>query len=665
MNKCQFFKKEIEFLGFTISENGIGVIKEKVEPIAKVPPPKNIKELRSFLDNVVKPIAFNSRALTKAERNYSQLDREALGIVFAVKTFHQYLYGRKFLLETDHKPLQFIFNPKKGLPVFAASWVQRWAVFLSGYHYDLVHIKGTSNVIADYLSRAPKLSEEEMEKNEFTYLDYVESEIHTIDSELIREETKKDMILSQVLEYVMNGWPDKVDAKIDSFKNRYRELAVERECLMWGYRVVIPSSLREMLLRELHSSHMGIVRMKAVARSYIWWPGIDGDIENTTQRCILCLENSDNPPRAKLQNWKWPEGPNQRLHIDFLGPIDGRMYMVIIDAFSKWLEVKEMKDITSRTTIVALKEYFRSWGYPEIIVSDNGPSLGSEEFEKFMDDRRILHIKTAPYHPASNGAAENAVKTFKNKFKLLLKEGLSREEALDRFLLSYRSTPHCTTGCSPAELQCGRPMRTSIDLVRPNLRGHVLKQQLSQQIHASGNRKCLFSYGDIVMAKDVMRNKWIQAKVMNQLSPVTYVVKTIDDRLWKRHIDQLKSSLLTEKPALVAEVNPGFLDSFVNEANSEDQPRSFGIPEKSPEFNEPQVSENKSRDISDREATVAADESPDSPLKSSELVSPVSDRLTPRPANSRLTNQRFSATPPVVELRRSSRIGKPVERLNL
>uniref|UniRef100_A0A6V7L5H4 RNA-directed DNA polymerase n=1 Tax=Bracon brevicornis TaxID=1563983 RepID=A0A6V7L5H4_9HYME len=314
-------------------------------------------------NNKVKPIAFNSRTLTKAEKGYAQLDREALAIIFAIKSFHQYIYGRHFLLETDHKPLKFIFGPKKGLPVFATNRIQRWAVFLLAYDFDLVHIRGKDNMSADCLSRLLKLSEEEIVVDEFSYLNYIESDIKSRDCNLIRSETATDPILSCILNYVKLGWPHEVEEDLATFKRREHELSIDRGCLMWGYRVIVPRSLRGMMLRELHSSHMGMVRMKALARSYMWWPNLDTDIETVAKTCQLCMENSDNPPRSAPHSWKWPKGPNQQLHIDFFGPLEGKMYLIIIDAFSKWLDVKEMNNITSKATISALEEYFVIWGY--------------------------------------------------------------------------------------------------------------------------------------------------------------------------------------------------------------------------------------------------------------------------------------------------------------
>ncbi|KYM95857.1 Uncharacterized protein K02A2.6 [Cyphomyrmex costatus] len=162
--------------------------------------------------------------------------------------------------------------------------------------------------------------------------------------------------------------------------------------------------------------------------------------------------------------WKWPQGPNHRIHLDFCGPIRGHMYSVITDAYSKWIDVKGR----------AVKEYTSTWGVPYQIVSDNGPAFASEQFKEFVSRNAIKHTKMVPYHPASNGAAENAVRTFKKKFKLLLKD-YTRQDALCKYLFHYRVTPHCTTEKSPAELQLNRRLRTRLDIIkgilkrRPNL----------------------------------------------------------------------------------------------------------------------------------------------------------------------------------------------------
>ena len=210
-----------------------------------------------------RPIAFTSRALSKAERNYSQLDKEALAIANAVKAFHQYVYGRHFTLETDHKPLIHIFGDKKGIPQMAASRLQRWSVFLSRYNYKIQFIKGTDNVAADCLSRLHSDLIEDDTSQDYSYLNFVQESVPTITLDVIQEETDNDIVLKKVREFVKNGWQDEIQDAYKPFYSKRDELAIENECLTWGHRVIIPSELRPKMLEELHDAHMGVVKMKS------------------------------------------------------------------------------------------------------------------------------------------------------------------------------------------------------------------------------------------------------------------------------------------------------------------------------------------------------------------------------------------------------------------
>jgi len=173
-------------------------------------------------------------------------------------------------------------------------------------------------------------------------------------------------------------------------------------------------------------------------------------------------------------------------------------------------------------------------------VTDNGPSFTSENFSNFLRRNDINRVKIAPYHPASNGAAENAVRTFKDKFKLLIKSGMSKHEALYKYLFSYRTTPHCTTNVTPAELQLGRKLRTRFDIVKPTVE-QIIKNQDKQKHCFRGHRDVTFETDETVMVKDYSKNNWRPAEICEQISPVTYNVKTDDNRIWKRHVDQIKS----------------------------------------------------------------------------------------------------------------------------
>jgi hypothetical protein len=154
--------------------------------------------------------------------------------------------------------------------------------------------------------------------------------------------------------------------------------------------------------------------MKAFARSYIWWPKLDSDIERLTKSCDTCVSFQKAPPKAPLYQWDWPQKPWSRIHIDFAGPFLGKMFLITVDSHSKWIDVSVMNNITAETTIDQLRKLFSTHGLPDMIVSDNGPTFTSEKFSEFVRLNGITHAKSSPFHPSTNGLAERAVQTFKN-----------------------------------------------------------------------------------------------------------------------------------------------------------------------------------------------------------------------------------------------------------
>ena len=155
-----------------------------------------------------------------------------------------------------------------------------------------------------------------------------------------------------------------------------------------GHRVIVPPQGREQVIAELHEAHPGISRMKALARGYVWWPNMDRELEDAVKKCQQCQLHQKAPAEAPLHPWEWPGQPWSRVHIDYAGPYKGHMYLVVIDAHSKWMDVHIMRSTTSAATIVKLREIFATHGLPETIVSDNGPNFTSAEFENFLSKKR-------------------------------------------------------------------------------------------------------------------------------------------------------------------------------------------------------------------------------------------------------------------------------------
>lgn len=191
--------------------------------------------------------------------------------------------------------------------------------------------------------------------------------------------------------------------------------------------------------------------LKEIARSYFWWPGLDCHIEETAKTCPSCQTVRLMPQPAPLHPWTWPEAPWQRIHVDFAGPFKERIFLVAIDAHSKWPEVAIMRSTTAEKTIEKLGEMFTCFGFPEQLVSDNGPQFISQDFERFLEATGVQHIRSAPYHPCTNGLADRFVQSMKHALKASQGQG-SLHQRLHSFLLSYRNVPHSTTKVAPAVL---------------------------------------------------------------------------------------------------------------------------------------------------------------------------------------------------------------------
>jgi transposase InsO family protein len=479
------------------------------------------------------PVSYASRVLQQAEQNYSQLDREALAVIFGVTKFRQYLLGRHFTLMTDHKPLVSLFDPHKQVPQLTSARVKRWALLLAAYDYHIQHIPGKDNCTADFLSRKPGIDKPTEDENVSVQVLLVEDE-QIINSTEVKKETAKDPVLSKVLDYMKNGWPEAHDEELRIYFNKRQEISVEDDILMWDSRVIVPNSLRDFLLKDLHAEHQGMVRMKQLARRYMWWPNIDKDIENTVRVCERCQENARLPPTAQHASWSWPMGPWKRLHLDFAGPFMGKMFLVVVDSYSKYLDIIPMSHATTASTVQALRHLFSFFGLPEHIVTDNGTQFTSDEFKTFLSKNDILHSTTAPGHPATNGMAERHVGHFKASMRKLGKTSDNLQVKLDRFLLANRTTPNAS-GKSPAELLMNR---------QPRIRFAALKSsQTHQQVKCFENNmdnKPNFQIGEPVFALNFGKGaKWIPGTVVKIHSPRSFDIQ-VEHSVWKRHQDQLR-----------------------------------------------------------------------------------------------------------------------------
>ena len=155
-------------------------------------------------------------------------------------------------------------------------------------------------------------------------------------------------------------------------------------CLLKGSRVIVSPTLRSLLLSKLHDTHPGINSMKSLARSYVWWPGIDKEIESMVAQCQICQENRSAPPQTVTHPWECPKSPWIRVHVDHAGPFMNHYFLILVDSYSQWIDVHMVPSINTETTVRTLRQILSIHGLPEQLLSDNRPAFTSHKFKEFI-----------------------------------------------------------------------------------------------------------------------------------------------------------------------------------------------------------------------------------------------------------------------------------------
>ena len=268
------------------------------------------------IDGVEKPISFASFSLTDAQRKYPILHLEALAVVTTIKKFHKFLYGQKFTVYTDHKPLIGIFG-KEGRNSMFVTRLQRYVLELSIYDFEIVYRPSSKMGNADFCSRfplpieVPKPLQREYVKN----LNF--SDDFPADFQRIAQETEKNSLLQRIQKFIVHGWPDKPNPEITEIHTHYQDLEIVDGCILFQDRVIIPHTMQNMILKMLHKNHTGITKMKQLARRSVYWFGLNKDIEHFAKSCRVCNEMKIAQRPKQTNSWIPTTRPFSRLHADF------------------------------------------------------------------------------------------------------------------------------------------------------------------------------------------------------------------------------------------------------------------------------------------------------------------------------------------------------------
>ncbi|XP_011696621.1 PREDICTED: uncharacterized protein K02A2.6-like [Wasmannia auropunctata] len=525
IEKCEFGKPSILFCGHIVDKDGTRPDPEKIQQIQSIPRPEDLSQLRSFLgaanyygkfiesirelrgplDELTKKnVKFDwqpkhEKAFTELRKvlasdlilthfdpnkkivaaadassygrgldariprwNSSPDYRESTALVKVVKHFHKYLYGRRFELQTDHKPLLTIFNSKDGIPVITASRLQRYVFTLLAYDFSIKFIDTASFSYADVISRLISNHQREDE-------DIVIASIRERDCEFqcfaidtakslpikfndIKEATKNSSHQNRQLH---QQWLAAVSTMHSSSSTAVSFSATES-----SFRLHFAGKFS----RSSIFDHPGIVRMKLLARSKVFWPTINKDIERVVKTCSDCAK-PPNRSSVHFNRGRFLLALTNAFMLITQGPLMDSITLSSSTPSAAGQKFSKRHQTTSTKTIELFQEAFTRNGLCDTLVTDNGPQFTSQPFKTFIEAQGIKHVTSAPYHPQSNGRAE--------KFVDLLKTGLVKargncDQKLREFLFTYRFTPsHALGDKSPSELMNSRTMKTHLDLLKP------------------------------------------------------------------------------------------------------------------------------------------------------------------------------------------------------
>lgn len=497
------------------------------------------------------PVAYASRALTTAERAYAQIEKEALAITFACEKFQQYLLGQTspFIVETDHKPLLSIMNIQDWSQ--CPPRLQRLKIRLARFFYTVVYVPGKELLVADALSRAPTEDENFAGHADLDY--YVQAvmlpglPVSDVLFTRLRQATRDDSQLSVLLRYLQSSWPpDRAHTPMEvrPYWDSRHMLSVVEGLILKGSQIVISNELRSEMVDRAHEGHLGLSKTKMRA---VWWPGMARNLEDVVSHCDVCAKYKHQQTKEPLMSTELPDRPWQKVASD-LFEVASQHYLLVVDYYSRFPEVRKLNGLRTTSVIAACQEIFGCHGIPELLISDNGPQYVNAAFAQFSEHYGFQHATSSPRYPQGNGLAERCVQTVKGLLKKALEAGSDYQLAL----LAYRTTPHASTGVSPAQLLMGRRLHTRLPEMKRDMNSEQILRPTVQAADQKSKQKQAFYYdrrhGTKVLARlppgmpvlvwDLVTRT--PGTVLQQLGARSYSIKLSSGRILRRNRYQIQ-----------------------------------------------------------------------------------------------------------------------------
>ena len=489
----------------------------------------SLKGLGCCLIQDGKTVYFASKSLTETESRYSNIEREMLGVVFALTRLRQYTFGRHVTIITDHKPLESLNNKNLNM---CPPRLQRMLLRIQEYDFNIKYRPGTKIPIPDCLSRLiplhksdPAISGMNISVNEIVMTP--ESKLETIRSHL-----NNDNDLLTLRDFVMNGWPNDrslIPASIIPYWPYKEELGYYNGILLKCDRVIIPSSLVPDVLKDIHRGHLGIEKCRLRARRSVFWPNMNIDIAKLVNSCGQCQVHAG--PQNKNFTYNMNESSHYPMHCigTDLFEYNNKPYLIMVDYFSSYPWIRPLRNISSLSVIEAMKSVFSEFGYPDKIHSDSGSQYSSKEFNSFTMEYDIKHSLSSPYYHESNGKSERYVG--------IVKKLLRKCTDINDALLAYRSAPLCNSKHSPAELMFNRNIKDHIVSVPLQYKSADLDGEIKPDQYRYNK---LFP-GDKIFIFDTERKMWEKGAVVRETDqPNQYQVLFHSGRVANRNRVHIK-----------------------------------------------------------------------------------------------------------------------------
>ena len=390
------------------------------------------------------------------------IELESLAVAWAMEKFHHFLYRNEFTLETDQKPLEAILS--KSLNQVTPR-LQRILTRTFPYNFKIRYIPGATNHVADCLSRLgvqkdsislPKLHVHQVTSQ----LKAREDSLHSI-----RLITQADDNLAILKHIIQQGWPKtvkEVPQEIQKYWTFCEELTIEDGLILKGARIVIPDVKREQILQQIHEGHLGLNKCQMCAKETVYWPGLNDQLEQLILNSQLCLKYSKSKNKSTPQTalgHELPPVPWSKVATDIFH-YKSQPYLLIVDYTSRFPIMRKLKSMSVQNVTEHFKSIFSEYGWPDTIVSDNGPCYTAELFTNLMKEYVVNHITSSPHYPQSNGLAEKFVHIMKNLFHKAKEEGAD----IEKYLMIYRNTPLASTSKSPMQMLQHRLARSELPM---------------------------------------------------------------------------------------------------------------------------------------------------------------------------------------------------------